>query len=114
MSFNAEDYDYNNNFDATTNFRYTAPFAGILHIDTAVGNNSSTAFANRQILDVYKNGAFNTRFTDTFGSNPSFLGVNGSGDFVTAAGDYWEIYITTTIAWQYDGGYVFANFEMKL
>lgn len=53
--FQSEAYDTNNNFDSTTNYRYTAPVTGYYQINAQVGDvlAASTTFQ----MIVYKNGS---------------------------------------------------------
>lgn len=94
---NNETFDTNNNFDSTTNYRFTPTVAGyyqfnaILHIEGTV---TTTQF----IIIIAKNGVTNPRLLDI---NPSTaLGANGEGTFSASAPliymngstDYVELY----------------------
>lgn len=92
---NAEDYDTNNNFDSTTNYRFTPTVAGYYQLNLKLSAASTTSLT-RIIADFRKNGsgANNGRCLD--------IGVNlGSFDILSASNlmyfngstDYCEIWV---------------------
>jgi hypothetical protein len=93
VQFEAENYDPNSNYDASTNFRYTVPVNGTYHFDASVGM-GSTAGTGISIF-LYKNGvqvrAGDTYITPYTSGFPSSLGV--SCDLQLVAGDYVEVYV---------------------
>lgn len=86
--FDAEDFDTNSNYDATTNYRYTCPVSGFYYFGAHLrGGTSST----RVLGMLYKNGAEIVRFFDIVtGAAQS----NGSGSTIVqaTAGNYFEFY----------------------
>lgn len=54
VTYNTEEYDTNNNFDSTTNYRYTAPITGFYKFSAAfeVTAGGSDTYA----ISIYKNG----------------------------------------------------------
>ena len=56
VQFDTKDYDTGTNFDATTNYRFTAPIAGFYHFDASV-NIASNATGQTLNAKLYKNGS---------------------------------------------------------
>ena len=88
VTLNTENFDTNNNFDSTTNYRFTPTVAGYYQINgTANGQPSGTAPV-RLVTQIYKNGVGNSYGTDTAiaGTYSSFVSdvifFNGSTDYV--------------------------------
>lgn len=92
IQFDTEDYDTGNNFDSTTNYRFTAPVAGFYLFLATVNWNANTAATNH-ICYIYKNGV---RFKD----GPLLFSASTSGNIGVivmdmidlAASDYVEIW----------------------
>ena len=88
VQLNAEDYDTNNNFDPTTNYRFTPTVAGYYQVNGNLYSQAATS-VSRTILRIIKNGATETSRVDlqTSGTN-AILGVsdivymNGSTDYL--------------------------------
>jgi hypothetical protein len=83
-------YDTNNNFDSTTNYRFTPTVAGYYQITGNLLLQSTTSIT-RVIGNFYKNGVALTRFFDLSISNTtapyyingtSLLYMNGSTDYL--------------------------------
>lgn len=55
VSFDAESYDTNSNFDSTTNNRYVAPITGTYHFNAAV--TATVDGGNLYFIALYKNGS---------------------------------------------------------
>lgn len=85
--FDAELYDTNNNFDSTTNFRYTAPVSGFYHFDWGFGVSIITP--TRLFTVLYKNGSAIQRGTDVASA---VQGVSGSCLVQASASDYFEVF----------------------
>ncbi len=88
VQLNAESYDPNNNFDSTTNYRYTVPVTGYYQVNGCVnftGTTPITSFAT-----IYKNGAEISRGTQ--GIIVSFSAVVVSDILYFTANDYLELY----------------------
>lgn len=107
IPFNTENFDTNNNFDPTTNNRYTAPVDGFYFINTqgwfgvagAGSNEAATVF-------IYKNGS---AIRDSEKSNGSGTGDKLPRPSVTAflqltAGDYIEVYMNAVGSRNIQGG----------
>ena len=97
IQLSGEDFDTNNNFDSSTNYRYTAPVDGFYQFTGRVSNNGNGAF----IASLFKNGA---EFRD---GNMFTVASGRSGSQVSdmvqlTAGDYIELYVysdnTTIVA----------------
>lgn len=91
IQFNAEDFDTNNNFDSTTNYRFTPTVSGYYQINAACLFDAATAPATVGYISIYKNGSAyrNTYFTgnavDLFGAvNSCLIYFNGSTDYIEA------------------------------
>lgn len=91
IQFNAEDFDTNNNFDPTTNYRFTPTVAGYYQINTAVQFDATSVPASVGYISIYKNGsAYRTTYftgngTEFFGAvNSCVISFNGSTDYIEA------------------------------
>jgi len=91
VNLNAEHFDEGSNFDSSTNYRFTAPIAGIYNISGGI--RTVNAAAIRLIAGIYKNGANYlegvSQGADTFTSSVF------SVDIKLAANDYIELYVTS-------------------
>ena len=98
VQLNTEDYDTNNNFDSTTNYRFTPTVAGYYQINGAIGLNATTMGIT--IVFLYKNGSPHKRGTDirtnqsgdAVGVVSSLVYLNGSTDYIEMYG-----YINATV-----------------
>jgi hypothetical protein len=99
VPFNTEEWDTNNNYDSTTNYRFTPTVAGYYLINSAV---ATVGGSTRAFAMVYKNGAEAKR------GNDSSAAVNGVvvNALVSANGstDYFEIYVYTNVGGTNLGG----------
>ncbi len=91
INFDTEDFDSNNNFDSTTNFRYTAPVAGFYQFNA--GANVGTP-GSSLVFSLYKNGAEYQR-GDQLGASAG-TGVTFNDLIQSAANDFWEMFIFAT------------------
>ena len=91
VQLNTEEYDTNNNFDSTTNYRFTPTVAGYYQINGAIGLNATTMGIT--IVFLYKNGSSYKRGTDirTTQSGDS-VGVVSSLVYFNGSTDYIELY----------------------
>jgi len=88
VQLSTEDWDTNNNFDPTTNYRFTPTVAGYYQVNGNLYGIAATSIS-RTILRIRKNGSVETSRVDleTSGAN-AILGVsdivylNGSTDFL--------------------------------
>jgi hypothetical protein len=90
VAFNTEEFDTNNNFDSTTNYRFTPTVAGYYQINFVL---SFPTGANVCIASIYKNGSEysrGTRVDSTAAGLSSFISAliycNGSTDYIEAYG----------------------------
>lgn len=89
ITLDTENYDLGADFDATTNYRFTAPYAGVYHFDGAVGFSSGN---ERTFVSLYKNGSEIARGTDIETSAGIGRSTTVSTDLQLAANDYIELY----------------------
>ena len=92
IAFNAENFDTNNNFDSTTNYRFTPTVAGYYQINANAGFTTGSGQ-----LNIYKNGSnYQTGVEVTY--NASLGGHFSINDLVYCNGstDYIEIYTYLT------------------
>jgi hypothetical protein len=86
IQFNVEDFDTNNNFDSTTNYRFTPTIAGYYQINLAVG--FAAMSVGELILQINKNGTVYQYGADVVGtttyitSMSTLVYMNGSTDYV--------------------------------
>jgi hypothetical protein len=87
---NVENFDTNNNFDNTTNYRFTPTVAGYYQISAKLRANGSSSL-NRVICSIYKNGQTTGRLFDmtvSFGTSGIFVSgadllyMNGTTDYI--------------------------------
>jgi hypothetical protein len=90
VAFNTETFDTNNNFDSTTNYRFTPTVAGYYQLNFVLAFPSG---ANTCIASIYKNGSEYLRGsrTDTTATSlgsivSAIVYFNGSTDYVEAYG----------------------------
>lgn len=90
VTLNAEVYDDNSDFDATTNYRFVAPVDGTYHFDASIGLEGYTA---RFVLLLYLDGAEKIRFVDANGISGTGSNVAGSTTLKMTAGQYVELFL---------------------
>jgi hypothetical protein len=89
LQFNTERFDTNNNYDPTTNYRFTPTVAGYYHIIVTCSL-AETNSAYRIVSSIWKNGSqYNTGTTGAASGNTfpassatTLLYMNGSTDYV--------------------------------
>jgi hypothetical protein len=97
VSFNTEEFDTGGNFDAATNFRFTAPVSGYYMINTQVAIGSSGMDITESCyISLYKNGSAYLRSQQLNGSgNALVLPCPQINKLVQlSAGDYLEVFAT--------------------
>jgi hypothetical protein len=96
VQLNTELFDTNNNFDSTTNYRFTPTVAGYYQINARVTLSGNTW--TRGILSIWKNGSEIYRGTDiTFSANSAALVSTTSQLFsLNGSSDYLELYVYAT------------------
>jgi hypothetical protein len=94
VRFNVEEWDTNNNFDSTTNYRFTPTVAGYYQCSFAFSTEPSSGVITRVFGQFWKNGA-EYKFGNDFngatvtGSEPTgscLIYCNGSTDYVEIYG----------------------------
>jgi hypothetical protein len=91
VQLNAEEYDTNNNFDSTTNYRFTPTVAGYYQINANISYVASSGLT-QIYLAIYKNGsAYSTT------NSPSSYGAGGNIGrsmqiYMNGSTDYIELY----------------------
>jgi len=94
ISLNAEDFDTNNNFDSTTNYRFTPTVAGYYQFNGVVAIQSTTS-VSRTIVALWKNNAQALRGSDlpiSAGTQVVFANVQGLF-YMNGTTDYMELYV---------------------
>lgn len=89
-------YDHQSEYDAV-NYRFTAKSDGIYVVSAGIAW-ASQVDGNRTILDIYKNGSFDTRLDDKAIGAATYGTTIGSASVKVALGDYLEIFAYTVNA----------------
>ena len=92
-TLNYEEFDTNNNFDSTTNYRFTPTVAGYYYISAVLNHNATVTNPTRVRTAIYKNGSQYKRM-DTLGDSGSYVTnsiscvvyMNGSSDYIELYG----------------------------
>ena len=84
IQFQTEEFDTNNNFDSTTNYRFTPTVAGYYQV---TGGASTVTTSTTLIVDLYKNGSQFKRINYGYPTAPNAYGtaliyLNGTTDYV--------------------------------
>jgi hypothetical protein len=88
LQFSNKNWDTNNNFDGTTNYRFTPTVAGYYQVNiSAYGGSGQNTF-----LVLYKNGSAYNRGTQVVGAASEY--VLSSMVYLNGSTDYIEAYIT--------------------
>ena len=96
VALNSEEFDTNNNFDSTTNYRFTPTVAGYYQINGLIGTEGSGA-TTRTLAMIRKNGG-EFKFGDDLSGNThtgSNVGVNAL-IYMNGSTDYLELWIYMT------------------
>jgi hypothetical protein len=91
VQLNVEEYDTNNNFDSTTNYRFTPTVAGKYLVGFAMNTNATAV-----TFAIYKNGSLYKYFP--MGAGTVNVECNGSSDYIE-----WYVYLTGTGIVLYSG-----------
>jgi len=89
IAYNAEDFDTNNNFDSTTNYRFTPTTAGYYLISASMTYGGTLT---RVQLKLFKNGSILNRFIDTNGADNTGIYNGTSLVYANGTTDYFEMY----------------------
>lgn len=90
VNFDTVLYDTSSNYDATTNFRFTALVAGFYHFDAGVKSNAAAGALSG--IALYKNGSIEKSVEIENGANTTPIGPGISADIQLAANDTIEVY----------------------
>jgi len=87
-----EEFDTNNNFDSTTNYRFTPTVAGYYQINATLNHNATVTNPTRVRTAIYKNGSQYKRM-DTLGDASSYVTNSiSSVVYMNGSTDYIELY----------------------
>ena len=94
VAFNAEEFDTNNNYDPTTNYRFTPTVAGYYQVNFAaqIGMSVNVTLA---FCVLYKNGSITNRYGSSLNSPnvySNFLSTGSTIIFMNGTTDYLEVY----------------------
>jgi hypothetical protein len=97
IPLNTEEFDTNNNFDSTTNYRFTPTVAGYYQINAAVLNDFSVAQFTSFLVAIYKNGAVYKQNNMISGTAMYNYGSQALSVLIYMNGttDYLELYVQT-------------------
>lgn len=84
ISFNLEEFDTNNNYDSTTNYRFTPTVAGYYQVNLACRYETTTAItSNGEILiQIRKNGSAYKRGWNSHGQLTSVMSTSGGNTYL--------------------------------
>lgn len=91
VQLNQEDYDTNNEFDSSTNYRFT-PAAGYYHISANVNFEISSDADHAFYVYIYKNGSTCASAIGHSGNTANSISVSVSTDIYLDGDDYIELY----------------------
>lgn len=100
IQFNAKNFDTDNCFDSTTNYRFTPNKAGYYQITLAATWSGANATTNKE-LSIVKNGGFQGRVCSFAGSGTPGAGHTANGSdlvYMNGTTDYLEGFIYDTDA----------------
>lgn len=104
VNFATESYDPNGNYDNATNYRYTAPVAGIYRFEWNLTSGSTITTQRREVSALYKNGSIiNDGLEFKIDATASLYSGGGSARLNLAAGDYVEVFAFSGATFQVDG-----------
>lgn len=93
VQLNTEEFDTNNCFDSTTNYRFTPTTAGYYQINGSINAESSTGTTSRCLASIYKNGSEFKRGSDiSIAAGGAFISVVSSLIYFNGTTDYVELY----------------------
>jgi hypothetical protein len=93
VTLNTKEFDTNNNFDSTTNYRFTPTVAGYYQINGQIYFSTSVS-TTRILIGIYKNGSAYKWGNDfqTTTAISAFRGVVSSIVYLNGSTDYVELY----------------------
>ena len=98
VALGSETFDTNNNFDSTTNYRFTPTVAGYYQINVAVSTNWTGSQFNNFYVAIYKNGTLYVQFQQNGVSATTNYPTIAGSDLISMNGtsDYLELYVNST------------------
>ena len=97
VQFTSEDYDTNNTYDNSSNYRFTPGVAGKYNLYSQVGAYGISAASQSFAISIYKNGSDYIQQRQAYSSNASESGgtyaLYTSGTVDVSASDYFEVYL---------------------
>jgi hypothetical protein len=108
INFDTKLYDTGVNFDATTNFRFTAPVTGYYHFNWSA---TSAAASTRWVSALFKNVSVEVGRGVDFAMAANPAGSVGSKDVFLTAGDTVEVQLFANAAIAVQPGLNFTYFE---
>lgn len=93
VAIDTEEFDTNNNFDPTTNYRFTPTVAGYYQVNISLRGQVATTYT-QCVAYLYKNGSEYKRFSfnGTFGTNTAFTATGNIIMYLNGSTDYIEFY----------------------
>jgi hypothetical protein len=114
VQLNSEEFDTNNFFDSSTNYRFQPTIAGYYQINGAAALNASSV--NAILISFYKNGTEFRRGADSRATQGGGLCNVSSLIYLNGSTDYIEMYVyisatggTPTIGAEPDGRLIYMN-----
>lgn len=102
IQWTTEEFDTNNNFDPTTNYRFTPTVAGKYLLTVCIATTSSVVDQKNMYVAIYKNGSlYKLSTVRTSGSSGPSVSVSAVVD-ANGSTDYFEIYGATNDTGAYD------------
>jgi hypothetical protein len=96
VTLNTEVFDTNNNFDSTTNYRFTPTVAGYYQINAGIYCSNASTYDTAGSVGIYKNGSIYQRATLNFSSQGAafndFLTTTSAVISMNGSTDYIELY----------------------
>jgi hypothetical protein len=97
VQFTSEDYDTNNTYDNSSNYRFTPGVAGKYNLYSQVGAYGISAASQSFAISIYKNGSDYIQQRQAYAGNDIESGgtyaLHTSGTVDVGASDYFEVYL---------------------
>jgi len=89
IAYNTKEFDTNNNYDATTNYRFTPSVAGYYQINAGITISAGSGIA---VVSIYKNGTGYKNSAYSINSISTIEMTNSAIAYLNGSTDYVEIY----------------------
>ena len=99
VAINTELFDTNNNFDSTTNYRFTPTVEGYYQVNGTVRMAATVNTITQVVPYLYRNGSLYARGTDTVFSTSTLSTIQGTFNevvYMNGSTDYIELYGAVT------------------